>query len=846
MLPSRSRWIALALLALLDGDARAGGPVAPEGSSAPDPASVRRFGSGYRYSQDGWIVLHIEGSPYERGYQHGRLMAREIGELSKTMAAYRNGKAPSEGWRELRLLADALFLRRFEPEYLEEMKGIADGCASAGVKIHGQAPDLLDIVAINSEIEITFLDEALAAWSHGLEGRRFEEPADAAARPAPPREEHCSAFAATGPATADGHVVIGHITMWNLPHAMHFNVWIDIKPEKGHRVLMQTYPGGIQSGMDYYMNDHGLIVCETTLGQTRFHDEGRPLCGRIRRVLQYADSIDDAVAILKAGNNGLYTNEWLLADAGTDEIAMFELGTHKSRLWRSSRNEWFGGTEGFYWGCNNAKDLQVRLEAQPGVEGRPANVVWHPADRDRKWVELYAKHRGKIGLEFGMEAFTTPPLSASHSLDAKVTTAALARELTTYAKFGPPLGRVWEPTFDEQKRYPETIRPLVPQDWTILKPAVPGAGQPGADLAATVPEGPAPPELPRTPAWSGTLLPAGDADIWLAAAFADYERIVAREGTGERAKERRELGLFGPLSRYLAASMRLGHDVALNAIAPAVDRDEWYDIAAGKGVLILDALRDAMGDEAFRRFMDGFGRAHAGQPVTSAAFFDAAEAAHEAPLPAFRAAVGTDARAWRSESVRQRLASGRFWSIGSFEHDPEQARIVYGTRRDREANREAALRFQREFARKWANVMIPVLADSELSDRDRASHHLILIGRPETNAVAAGLLERIQAAVRFQSGSFVIGETTYGHEGSAVVMAGPNPDHPARSIVLVAGLGAASTWKAAVALAGRDTPACEVLLLPNAARPRPLVPGPPSEPAVAAGSSPPAGHARED
>src|SRR5271157_824870 len=128
--------------------------------------------------------------------------------------------------------------------------------------------------------------------------------------------------------------------MWNLFHAYHYNVWLDVKPSRGHRVLMQTYPGGIMSGLDYYQSDGGLVVCETTLAD------------RIRRALQYADSIDQAVGILKQGNNGLYTNEWLLADTKKNEIAMFELGTHQSRLWRSSKNEWFGGTAGFYWGCN--------------------------------------------------------------------------------------------------------------------------------------------------------------------------------------------------------------------------------------------------------------------------------------------------------------------------------------------------------------------------------------------------------------------------------------------------------------------------------------------------------------
>src|SRR4029077_9387657 len=100
----------------------------------------------------------------------------------------------------------------------------------------------------------------------------------------------------------------------------------------------------------------------TTIGQTRFDGKGAPLASRIRQALQYADSIDRAVAILEKNNNGLYTNEWLLADVKTDEIAMFELGTHKTKLWRSSKDEWFGGTTGFYWGCNNTKALDVRLE----------------------------------------------------------------------------------------------------------------------------------------------------------------------------------------------------------------------------------------------------------------------------------------------------------------------------------------------------------------------------------------------------------------------------------------------------------------------------------------------------
>src|SRR5262249_59652630 len=137
---------------------------------------------------------------------------------------------------------------------------------------------------------------------------------DPAADPKPMR---CSAFAATGPAPRDGKIVFGHITMFSLYPSNFYNVWLDVKPASGHRVLMQSFPGGVHSGMDYYLNDAGLLISETTISQTHFDVKGAPLASRIRQAMQYADTIDKAVAILKKDNNGLYTNEWLLGAVNT-------------------------------------------------------------------------------------------------------------------------------------------------------------------------------------------------------------------------------------------------------------------------------------------------------------------------------------------------------------------------------------------------------------------------------------------------------------------------------------------------------------------------------------------------
>src|SRR5262249_21149332 len=100
----------------------------------PDAAAIQRDGPAYRYPQAGWIVLHIEGTPYERGVQHGKLLVEEIAAYLRCFAATQCSDAPKESWKLTRTLVNAAFLRRFDKEYLEEMQGIADGAAGAGAK----------------------------------------------------------------------------------------------------------------------------------------------------------------------------------------------------------------------------------------------------------------------------------------------------------------------------------------------------------------------------------------------------------------------------------------------------------------------------------------------------------------------------------------------------------------------------------------------------------------------------------------------------------------------------------------------------------------------------------------
>ena len=815
----------LASLALLVASTAAFGadPAPVRQEYGPDPVTVRRYGPAYRYPQAGWVVLHVEGEPYDRGYQQGRLMASEIADYLKALAYIRNSGSPTEGWKQVRTLVDALFLRRYDKEYLEEMKGIADGASAAGATFDGRGVDFLDVVSINSEIEVGCLDSALDANPNGLEGKTFREPKIGKTKA--PQAEHCSAFAAVGPATADGQIVIGHITMWNLSASRFFNVWLDIKPTQGHRVAMQTYPGGIQSGMDYYLNDDGLVVAETTIGQTRFDPEGQPLASRIRKALQYGDSIDSVVAILSKKNNGLYSNEWLIADTRTNEVAMFELGTHKTKLWRSSKKEWFGGTEGFYWGCNNAKDVDVRLETIATVEGKPSNMVWRPSDRDRAWLSLFHESKGKINADFGFKAFTTPPLAGSPSLDAKFTTTAMAKELKTWALFGPPMGRAWEPT-DHQRDMPG-IRPLIANDWTKLTKDAPAPSPDDLKVAVDL-TGPSHsddhPSLDvHPPVWHGTILPKADADTWLAAGFADYEAIVGLEKSlgddpdlkASSRPERVALALYGARSRYLAATRRLGKDFPLSEIRSSLDQSDWYEIAAGKGVLLLDALRTSMGHAPFVAMMDEFGRAHAGHPVETAQFREHAE---KASVPKHLKDFFDH---WLKETGLPGSPEAGTWAVDSFEEEPEKALIVYGTVKDVQANSEAARRLRKGIATRWSNVIVPIKSDAEVTEDDWRSHHILLVGRPSANSAVDRASKNLPVA--FGPASFTLKGDAFAHPGTSVIVAGDNPLNPRYEVVVFAGLGAESTWHCVDKLGSRRGAHAEVVLIEEGAAPRGLV-----------------------
>ena len=284
----------------------AAAPTAPAELSAVQRAWLTKA---HRHEKAGWIYLHLEGEPRERGFQHGYLLAKEITEGLRIRRAVWYHNTAME-WTDL-LKETARFMTPFvDPENREELLGIVDGLQAAGVTV-----GLDDLVAYNAcmELEWYWWPEVLKKTTGGSTS-------------VTPPKQCCSSFIATGSMTRDGGVVLGHNTM-NGYVEVHTNVILDLVPAQGHRILMQAAPGWIHSGTDFFITDAGLVGSETTIGGFHgFTEWGIPEFVRTRRATQNAATIDQWYEIMKIGNNGGYANAWLLGDVNTGEIGRLELG----------------------------------------------------------------------------------------------------------------------------------------------------------------------------------------------------------------------------------------------------------------------------------------------------------------------------------------------------------------------------------------------------------------------------------------------------------------------------------------------------------------------------------------
>lgn len=390
-----------------------------------------------RHERAGWIYLHIEGGPSERGFQHGYLLANEIAEVLRVDRAQWHFESSME-WSWLVTNAKRFIEPAIDPENRAELQAMAEGTRAAGVPTSYE-----DLVTDNALFELSWY-----WWP--LVQKKLSDGVDQVEKP----KQSCSAFIATGRMTKGGGIVMGHNTWFAYTQAV-FNVVLDVAPARGHRILMQTKPGWIHSGSDFFITDAGLVGTETTIGGFgHFSEKGVPEFARMRRAAQDAGSIDAWCAIMRTGNNGGYANAWLIGDVKTGEIARLELGLQYVGFERTK--------DGAFTGSNIAENLSVlRLE----TDVNDNDIRLPSVARRIRWKQLMTENAGKIDVavaqsmladcydvctrknlpsgrtlaghheeDAGLEGGT--PFYPAGAFDCKVVDSAMARKMSFAARWG--------------------------------------------------------------------------------------------------------------------------------------------------------------------------------------------------------------------------------------------------------------------------------------------------------------------------------------------------------------------------------------------------------------------------
>jgi hypothetical protein len=428
-----------------------------------------------RYEKDGWIFVHLEGTPDEIGFQHGFLLANEIIDLRKAISLM-DEKLSGKQWDFYREESFRLFWHQTPVEYQEEIDGIVKG---VNAKLGEGKIDRKDVMAINSDLE---LPGYYVPW---LENQKSPKPAG-----------HCSAIAATGSWTTDGKIVMAHNSWTNYVVGERWNIILDILPEKGNRIIMDALPGLIHSGDDFYINSAGLIVTETTITQFFGYDTtGVAEFVRVRKAIQYSSSIDEWVATMREKNNGGYANDWLIGDNKTGEIARLELGLKNTPLERTR--------DGYYVGANYPVNSKVAIE-ETTFDSTLKNTS--PNARKLRWEQLMKDNKGKIDIEAakkymgdhydaynktekasgltlcghvdtdaaGVACWNDPPYFPTGAIQAKATNGSLATEMKLWAIMGHPCGEAFIAA-DFLSKHPEynymkdVLKDMPSRPWSLFE-----------------------------------------------------------------------------------------------------------------------------------------------------------------------------------------------------------------------------------------------------------------------------------------------------------------------------------------------------------------------------------------
>ena len=366
-----------------------GTPVAAKASPAAQPEitvqdGVKHFGPAWLSKHDGVYFLYVEGTDYEMGYQHGVLLRDEIqagmlpymeGYFRREMEQSVIGGSPTLVKLAQGFMNKTVFdpIARNMPKDLEQgLRGLADG---AGLSDPGMSR------------LVVFADAAQT-----IEGLVYGK---ARLFPGftPPQAGTgmgCTSFCASGPATANGHLLHGrNLDFPGMGYFDQFPTVVFCRPQTGQRYVMFT-SAGLHTAGATGLNEHGIMVGFHTALTADVGLGEWPILPLGEMVIRQATTLDEAIALFRQHPTAA---GWIavVSDAKTGQAVAIELSRHHQEVVAMTDN---------VLAVSNRYRSQVMQQDEISLNWSAAINFLH---RQKRMEQLLAENFGKIDAQKGAE-----------------------------------------------------------------------------------------------------------------------------------------------------------------------------------------------------------------------------------------------------------------------------------------------------------------------------------------------------------------------------------------------------------------------------------------------------------
>jgi len=239
--------------------------------------------------------MYIEGEPYERGLIYGELAKELVQKQERVFVDQIDQFVPSNVWQQfLRLMLD--FFNKDLPDNIplenqQEIYGISKAFSDDYDYISSKYGRILNYHAAH--------DIGHALNDYSMVG--------------------CTSFALKGRKTENGQLLIGRNFDFYVGDAFaEEKIVLFIKPTKGHAFVSYSWAGftGVASGL----NEEGLSVTINASKSDLPTSSKTPIALLVREILQYASTIDEAIAIAKSKST--FVSETIMVSSKKDGRAV--------------------------------------------------------------------------------------------------------------------------------------------------------------------------------------------------------------------------------------------------------------------------------------------------------------------------------------------------------------------------------------------------------------------------------------------------------------------------------------------------------------------------------------------